>query len=300
MHVLLDDNFTLFRPERHLFSRPRRRVGRSGGERVLTNRTGLHYRMASRMKIRFAGQTDVGRKRPFNEDRFLCAEVPGPAGGDPWIVLAVADGIGGHAAGEVASSMAVDFLKDDLAKRRAEDGAAGVTAGILEESFLRINREIFLRAAQYAELNGMGTTLVAAVFDGSWSVAANVGDSRIYLVRDEALSQISHDHSWAAEQRRGRGLTAEDISRSPFRHMVTRSIGYTGTVLVDTFPLELRADDALLLCTDGLYGALAEKDVLKIISKHADPSAAAAALVKAANKAGGRDNITAVVARLDD
>jgi len=252
------------------------------------------------MKTLYSGQTDIGRKRPFNEDRFLCLELSGPAaGGDPWVLLAVADGIGGHAAGEVASTMAVEILKEDVTRKGAARGTDALTGKVLEESFLKANREIFQRAAQSAELKGMGTTLVAALIDGNRSIAANVGDSRLYLVRDAAMSQISHDHSWAAEQKRGRGLTAEDISRSPFHNMVTRSIGYTETIMVDTFTVDLRTGDALLLCTDGLHGPLADHDILRIIRKHHDPEDAAAALLKAANKAGGRDNITAVVARIE-
>jgi serine/threonine protein phosphatase PrpC len=252
------------------------------------------------MKTLYSGQTDIGRMRPFNEDRFLCLELRVPAAGrDPRVLLAVADGIGGHAAGEVASTMAVEILKEDVSRQGAARGGDALTVKVLEESFLKANREIFQRAAQSAELRGMGTTLVAALIDGNRSIAANVGDSRLYLVREAAMSQISHDHSWTAEQQRGRGLTAEDISRSPFRNMVTRSIGYTETILVDTFAVELRTGDALLLCTDGLHGQLTDHDILKIIRKRRDPEDAAAALLKAANKAGGRDNITAVVARID-
>jgi serine/threonine protein phosphatase PrpC len=252
------------------------------------------------MNIRFSGLSDAGRKRPFNEDRFICVELMGPApGSEPWLLLAVADGIGGHAAGEVASAMAVEVLQKDVARQRAAAGPQAPDGKVLEESFVRANREIFQKAAGNSQLGGMGTTLAAALLDGRGSVAANVGDSRIYRVRGDELAQISHDHSWAAEQKRGRGLTAEDIRRSPFRNMVTRSVGYTETILVDTFPIELRAGDAVLLCSDGLHGSLADAEILKIVRKHGDPGDAAKALIKAANKAGGRDNITAVLARID-
>jgi protein phosphatase len=178
-------------------------------------------------------------------------------------------------------------------------GPAALDGKVLEDSFLRANREIYQKASRTAELGGMGTTLAAALLDGRRSVAANVGDSRIYRIRENELIQISRDHSWAAEQRRGRGLTVEDISRSPFRNMVTRSVGYTETILVDTFALDLQPGDKVLLCTDGLHGSLADPEILKIIRKLREPEETAAALVKAANKAGGRDNITAVVARID-
>ncbi len=252
------------------------------------------------MKIRFFGSTDTGRKRPFNEDRFLCTELSGPAPvSEPWVLLAVADGIGGHAAGEVASSMAMEILEKDVARQRTAAGSGILSGQVLEESFIRANREIFQKSARTAELGGMGTTLAAALTDGRRSVAANVGDSRVYRIRGNDLIQISHDHSWAAEQRRGRGLTAQDISRSPFRNMVTRSIGYTETILVDTFVLDLLPGDGVLLCTDGLHGSLTDAEILKAVRKHRDPGKASAALLKAANKAGGRDNITAVIAWMD-
>jgi protein phosphatase len=252
------------------------------------------------MNIRFSGLSDIGGKRPFNEDRFLCVELDGPSPApEPWVLLAVADGIGGHAAGEVASAMAVEILEQDVARQRAAGGPEVPSGKVLEESFVRANREIFKKAAGNVEMGGMGTTLAAALLDGRGSAAANVGDSRVYRARGGELTQISHDHSWAAEQKRGRGLTAEDIRRSPFRNMVTRSVGYTETILVDTFPIELRPGDAVLLCSDGLHGSLADAEILKIIRKNRDPEGAAKALIKAANKAGGRDNITAVLARID-
>ncbi len=252
------------------------------------------------MNIRFSGLSDTGRKRPFNEDRYLCTELSGPVPGPgPWVLLAVADGIGGHAAGEVASAMAVDILEKDVSRQRTNGDRDALSAKVLEESFIRANREIFQKAARTAELGGMGTTLAAALIDGRRSAAANVGDSRVYRIREDDLTQISRDHSWATEQKRGPGLTADDISRSPFRNMVTRSIGYTETILVDTFALDLRPGDGILLCTDGLHGMLTDPEILKIVRKHRDPGETAAALVKAANKAGGRDNITAVMARID-
>jgi protein phosphatase len=252
------------------------------------------------MKIRFSGLSDIGCKRPQNEDRFLCVELDGPDPDSvPWVLLAVADGIGGHAAGEVASAMAVDVLGKDVARQRTAGGSESSRAKVLEESFVRANREIFQKAAGNAEMGGMGTTLAAVLLDGRGSAAANVGDSRVYRLRGQELTQISHDHSWAAEQRWGGGLTADNIKRSPFRNMVTRSVGYTETILVDTFPLELLPGDAVLLCSDGLHGSLTDPEILKIIRRHRDPGSTAKSLIKAANKAGGRDNITAVLARID-
>ena len=252
------------------------------------------------MNIRYSGLTDIGRRRPSNEDRFLCVSLDGRGPGEePWTLLAVADGIGGHAAGEVASAMAVEVLARDVARQRASGDGAGPGDRVLRESILRANQEIFLKANLSREQRGMGTTLAAALIGGRTAVAANVGDSRVYRIRGRELAQVSCDHSWAAEQAGSRGLSDEDVRRSPFRNMVTRSVGYAETVEVDTFPLDLGPGDAVLLCTDGLHGLVPGAEILKIIRKHTAPEAAARALIKAANKAGGRDNITAVLARID-
>lgn len=242
------------------------------------------------MHILMAGLSDIGSKRDLNEDSWLCAEVPGPA-----FLLAVADGIGGHASGEVASAEAVETLRAIVTERMAAGGAAGLPS-VLEEAFLRANENVFRRASQTEHLNGMGTTMVAVLIAGERAAAANVGDSRLYLVRDKAVSQVTADHSWAAEQARAGLLTEADVSRSPFRHMVTRSIGYAEALAVDTFALDLRPGDGLLLSSDGLYGPLQAKDVLKPFRRKKKPEDICRALVHAADKAGSRDNITAVVA----
>jgi protein phosphatase len=210
-------------------------------------------------------------------------------------LLAVADGIGGHSAGEVASAAAVEILRKAVAERLAESGAAP-PAVVLGAAFLKANEAVFHQANGTEPLNGMGTTLVAALIVNGKAAAANVGDSRLYWVREGALSQVTRDHSWAAEQVRARLMAAEDVARSPFRNMVTRSIGYAAGLVVDTFELDLRPGDALLLASDGLFGSLEEKDLLKPFRRKKTPDDICRALIRAACKAGGRDNITAVVA----
>ncbi|MCX6559325.1 MAG: protein phosphatase 2C domain-containing protein [Candidatus Aminicenantes bacterium] len=243
------------------------------------------------MRILMAGLSDIGSRRDLNEDSWLCAELPGPA-----FLLAVADGIGGHAAGEVASAAAIETLRAVTAERLTAAGAAPDLAAVLEEAFLRANESVFRQSSQTEHLNGMGTTMVAALIAGERAAAANVGDSRLYFVRDKAASQITADHSWAAEQARAGLLTEADVSRSPFRHMVTRSIGYAAALAVDTFVLDLRPGDGLLLSSDGLFGPLEAKDLLKPFRRKKHPEDICRALVRAADKAGSRDNITAVVA----
>jgi protein phosphatase len=251
------------------------------------------------MRISSFGHTDIGRKRAFNEDSFLTADLSGGAAGvGPIALFIVADGIGGHAGGEVASALAVETVNSHVVGSLKAGPAAENGAGILEEAFTLANDVVFRRAAQGDQLTGMGTTLVAALIAGGHAYAANVGDSRLYHIRGETCSLISRDHSWTAEQFRLNLLSAHDISRSPFRNMVTRSIGFSEAITVDTFDFELQEGDGLLLCTDGLHGPLPEKDILRLFGKKKDPEEICRDLVQAADKAGSRDNITAVVVRI--
>jgi len=249
------------------------------------------------MRISSFGHTDIGPKRDFNEDSFLSAVLSdGAARFGPITLLIVADGIGGHAGGEVASALAVEKVNAHVVGRLKAGTPAESGVRILEEAFTVANDVVFRRAAQGDHLTGMGTTLVAALIAEGHAYAANVGDSRLYHVRGEAISLISRDHSWTAEQFRLNLISAKDISRSPFRNMVTRSIGFSESIAVDTFDFDLQMGDGLLLCTDGLHGPLPEKDMLKIFRTNEEPEKISRALVRAADKAGSRDNITAVVA----
>lgn len=243
------------------------------------------------------GQSDAGCVREVNEDNFVCLDLSSPsAGGGPGsFLLAVADGIGGHAAGSVASAMAVQILRDEF---RRFDGSDPRTR--LGEVLVKVNRLIFERAAREPAFNGMGTTLTAAVGRGERLAVANVGDSRAYLFRDGDLRQLTEDHSWAWEQRRRKLLSEQEIRRSPFRSMITRSLGFVEEVQVDLFDVQAEVDDVLLFCTDGLYGLVPDKRMTKILNKHADLKDACGALIDAAKKEGGEDNVTVVLARFKD
>jgi PPM family protein phosphatase len=250
------------------------------------------------MRLLMAGLSDIGRKRDLNEDSLLWAKIPlGPAS-DPAGLLVVADGIGGHSAGEVASATAVEEVRSVVLERLSATAAAPGLAAILVEAFETAHQAVLRRASAMNHLNGMGTTLVAVLAAGGKAAAANVGDSRLYLVRDEILTQVTVDHSWASEQRRSRLMTEADIQRSPFRNVVTRSIGAAEKPVIDTFELELLPGDRLLLTSDGLHGPLTEKDLLKPFRRRRKPEDICRVLLRTANKAGGRDNITAVVAEV--
>jgi PPM family protein phosphatase len=226
-----------------------------------------------------AAATDPGRRRRLNEDAYVC-EPP---------LFAVADGIGGAQAGEVASELAAATLRDD-AGSDGGDGRQRVDALIQEA-----NRRVYERQSQDAAVSGMGTTItVALVEDGSVWIG-HVGDSRAYLIRDGRLEQLTEDHSLVAELVRSGKLSPEEAESHPQRSVVTRALGTDPDVDVDTFSVEAKPGDLFLLCSDGLTTMVDDSTILEEIDRHRDDlRAAAKGLVRAANRGGGEDNITVV------
>jgi protein phosphatase len=249
------------------------------------------------------GHTDVGRRREGNEDNYLCLDLSSREAllPRPLFLLAVADGVGGHAGGAAASGLAVETLRDAVLGRLKEPGPGGPDlAKLLAEAFAAANARIFAAAAADSSLAGMGTTLVAALVAGDRTTIANVGDSRAYLIREKELRQVTLDHSWAAEQARLNVLTEDEIRCSPFKSMITRSLGFAESVAADTFEIVLLPGDYLLLCTDGLYGAVPGPELLKIVRRRKSPEKICRRMIERANHYGGRDNITQVVASVRD
>jgi PPM family protein phosphatase len=234
----------------------------------------------------FAG-SDVGRARSGNEDSYFCGRT----------VFAVADGLGGHQGGEVASAAAVASLDALDGREFADPGeAAEALAGAIREA----NAAILDRAASDPGLWGMGTTTTAAAVAGDDRLQlAHVGDSRAYLLRKDALEQLTSDHTVVAELvRRGR-LTPELAAIHPERSILTRAVGLDPHVLVDTpDPVELRPGDQVLLCSDGLTEAVEDAHIAELLSTGADGEATCRSLIDAANEAGGPDNITVVLIRV--
>jgi protein phosphatase len=231
-----------------------------------------------------AAATDAGRRRRLNEDAYVC-EPP---------LFAVADGIGGAQAGEVASELAAEALRDD-AGSDGGDGRQRVDALIQEA-----NRRVYERQSQDAAVSGMGTTItVALVEDGSVWIG-HVGDSRAYLIRNGRLEQLTEDHSLVAELVRSGKLSPEEAESHPQRSVVTRALGTDPDVDVDTFSVEAKPGDLFLLCSDGLTTMVDDSTILAEIDRHrGDLRAAAKALVRAANRGGGEDNITVVFFELE-
>ena len=233
----------------------------------------------------FAG-TDVGRARSGNEDSYFCGRT----------VFAVADGLGGHPGGEVASAAAVEPLAAMDGRELADPGeAAEALAAAIREG----NAAILDRAAGDPGLWGMGTTVTAAALAGDHHLQlAHVGDSRAYLLRDGSLAQLTTDHTVVAELvRRGR-LTPEQAAIHPERSILTRAVGLDPRVPVDTpDPLELHDGDQVLLCSDGLTEAVDDDQIAELLATTHDGAAACRSLIDAANAAGGPDNITVVLLR---
>jgi PPM family protein phosphatase len=237
--------------------------------------------------------TDVGRVREGNEDALLVALADGARHGQ--VLVAVADGMGGHKAGEVASALAIEALQRALA---AADPAATADA-LLTDGALLGNRTIWEAASADVDKEGMGTTLVSALLTGDGlAVIANVGDSRAYVVAAGTATLVTVDHTWVNQQVLSGLLTEPDARVSPFRNLLTRTLGNAPQVEVDVFPpLRLEAGDALVLVSDGVTGYLDEADFAAVLRAAPGAQAAAERLVAEAVHRGGADNATAVVVR---
>jgi serine/threonine protein phosphatase PrpC len=210
------------------------------------------------MKIEAFGHTDIGKKRNFNEDSYFCFDLSETVGREDNLiyVLAVADGIGGHVGGEMASFVATQTLRENLLPLKNKAIPLSKFQELFEDSFRQANQKIFLKASEDRSLRGMGTTLVGALIFNNHATISNVGDSRAYLIREDAIHQITQDHSWMAEQLKQNSLTEAEVLNSPFKSMITRSIGFAPELEVDTFQIEISDGDYILLCTDGLYSSL--------------------------------------------
>ena len=232
--------------------------------------------------LRWGSALHVGQVRQVNQDQVLVQEG----------LFAVADGMGGHRAGEVASEVAVDTIRTDFAEPSAERLVAAVQ---------HANATVVSLAREDPDLRGMGTTVsaLALLHDGDRERlgVVNVGDSRCYLLRAESeeLEQITEDHSLVATLVRQGQLTASEAATHPQRNILTRALGIDGTVLVDSWELEPVKGDRYLLCSDGLFNEVDDRTIASVLRRLADPDEAAAELVRLANEHGGRDNISVVL-----
>jgi serine/threonine protein phosphatase PrpC len=252
--------------------------------------------LAKKMRLAAAQLTDVGRKRDRNQDN-VTHFIPTDTNvlDEKGALFVVCDGMGGHAAGEVAAEMGVNTIRETYYASRTPD-----TINALAAAIETANDAIYNHAREHPELTGMGTTCVtAAVVDGR-AFVVNIGDSRAYLVRDGQMRQITRDHSWVAEQVRVGLLTEEQARSHSHRNVITRSLGTQPNVTADLFVETLQNGDRLLLCSDGLHGYVEGDEIEREMVEHKDPDRAAQRLVDMANENGGPDNITALIVHLID
>jgi PPM family protein phosphatase len=251
--------------------------------------------------IRASAVSDVGRVRKTNEDAFLSDEQVR--------LFAVADGMGGHEAGEVASRLAIEALGGFIRRSSANtdfswpyglDRQLSFDGNRLRTAIHLANRRIFREAENNDDYSGMGTTIVSVLLNGSRVAIGHVGDSRMYLMRGSAVEQLTHDDSWAATiLAHDPRLNPQDIARHPMRNVLTNVLGAREQVDVHLSERDLAPGDVLLLCSDGLHGVLDADMLREILVSQLDPGEAAQSLVDAALNNGSHDNVTALVVRYE-
>lgn len=254
------------------------------------------------MRVESHGVTDVGLKRSHNEDHFACDDELG--------LYLVADGMGGHAAGEVASHSAIKAIQEFIGRFCTEDDLTwpfdldpdlNRTENALRISIRLANGQVCQQANEKEEYNGMGTTVVGLIVYGKKATVAHVGDSRLYRLRNASLELLTLDHSWVNEQLRNNIITEEEAKNHRWRNVITRALGNKADLEVEMNAFDVESGDIYLICSDGLSGMIPDKDLRRIMLEHIDSLPEACdALIARANANGGMDNITAVAVRATD
>ena len=237
------------------------------------------------MDLSSAAGTNVGLVRPQNEDSYHCAHP----------LYVVADGLGGHAAGEVASALVVERLRE---VKIAEDWSVEQAQQQLAEAVRDANRRIHQSSTEDPQRAGMGTTVTAAVAVGDTMCFAHVGDSRGYLFRDGTLERVTEDHTPVQRAVRAGVISADEALRHPSRHVLAQAVGLDVDVDVDTPTVEMRSGDRIMLCTDGLTDPVPDVELQRLLAGFDSPRAAVDGLIKAALNGGGPDNVTLIVVDL--
>ena len=250
--------------------------------------------------MRFAGETDVGRMRDHNEDSIYLPT-------DMRLAI-VADGMGGHAAGEVASRLAVDTVADyyyrtadfkPLTWPYKVDCGLRADVNRMTTAVMLANREINDCAQRDARSKGMGTTIVAIAFVEDTAIIGHVGDSRVYRLRDGELVQLTEDHSLINDYIKMKRVTAEEAENWPHKNVIVRALGMKEAIQVDVITVTPRVGDCYLLCSDGLSGMLSDEQMAHVLQSHRDLDVAVEKLITGANEEGGEDNISVILARIE-
>lgn len=231
--------------------------------------------------------TNIGKKRKLNQDFIYTSEQP--VGKLPNVFI-VADGMGGHKAGDYASKVTVETIVEEI--RKSEESQAAI---VLDHAIRTANALIRKCAEESPDLEGMGTTVVAATCDGDILQVANVGDSRLYIANHREIRQITRDHSLVEEMVRMGGIGREEARNHPDKNIITRAVGADDTIKPDFFTVKLDYGDTVLMCTDGLTNMLEDEEIRMILEESRDMVEKAEELVKAANEKGGKDNISVIL-----
>ena len=250
------------------------------------------------MRIEVAGNTHVGMKRNHNEDSFLL--LPDEA------LFCVADGMGGHSSGEIASKIAVEEMAEffkmtsrdqDATWPYKMDKTRNYDENRLATGIKLANVRIYERASSEQKFRGMGTTIVSLFFNQAYAYVAHVGDSRVYFFRGGMLKQVTEDHSLLNDYLKAKKLSPEEIDAFPHKNVIVRALGMKDTVQVDISRLEPQDGDVFLLCSDGLSGMVTDAAIADVLTKQKDLTAACSQLIDLANANGGHDNVTCVLTR---
>jgi PPM family protein phosphatase len=252
------------------------------------------------MRVRFSGETNIGMKRQHNEDSFFLPEADRLA--------IVADGMGGHASGEVASKMAVETVAEHFQGTQDDgeitwpyklDHSERFDANRLINGIKLANLKIYDRAQREEACHGMGTTIIASLFLDDKVLIGHVGDSRVYRFRDGKLSQLTEDHSLLNDYIKMKKLSSDDAGKFPHKNVIVRALGMKESVQVDLIADPLKLGDVYLMCSDGLSGMIDDQGLQDMLSDEQDLDTCCERLIHAANRNGGVDNITCVLARLE-
>lgn len=242
------------------------------------------------MQIKVWAQTDTGLKRESNQDTFLIDE--------GLKLFIVADGMGGHKGGEVASAIAVKTVQEVVAESKAQNRHSNDPRDLLMRAYSHASERIFEKSFENeGALRGMGTTMVLVFVEGDRLFIGNVGDSRCYLHRSQTLWQVTEDHSLVSEQLRSGLLTEDQVDQLLPKNVITRSVGYEREVIPDFIERELKSGETFLLCSDGLTGMVSDQDVLGAMNT-VSPEKLPAHCVELAKRGGGDDNITVMVVQV--
>ncbi|MBE7041954.1 MAG: Stp1/IreP family PP2C-type Ser/Thr phosphatase [Ruminococcaceae bacterium] len=235
--------------------------------------------------MEICAKTHQGMVRELNEDSYAVSELT------PYHLLIVADGMGGHQAGEVASAMAVEKIREYISRHTEES-----IPQLLEQALHYANEQIYIRSKENASYAAMGTTVVLCCISDKEAYFANVGDSRAYLLGLDGMEQITEDHSLVMELLRQGEITEEEAELHPQRNVITRALGTERITEVDLFHCELTSEDMVLLCSDGLTGMLSDQEIASVMWEASSLEERVDQLIELANERGGYDNITIIAA----